>query len=330
MFHWDHGLKLTKPDLAVDFQRRQPRAFISHAHADHMARHQYALCTPATAALYQLRLGKRPVRELPYRETVDWGGVRLTTYPAGHCLGSAMLLAEDGDQSLLYSGDFQLRPSLTSEPAELVQADVFVLESTFGRPEYRLPDRNGVISQFLELVEKTIADGAMPVVLAYTLGKSQEVTRILTDAGFPVVQHGSIFPISQAYQRLGVSLGNYRRWAGRLEPGEVAIVPPHGSIDVPGPVVRFALTGWAQDPQTRFRLKVDHALPFSDHADYEELLEAVERVDAKKVFCTHGPESFVDCLRRRGVNAWPADRPWQARLFGPTSSHIPRNLESNE
>ncbi len=315
MFHWDHGLKLTGPDLAIDFHRRQPRAFISHAHADHMARHQYALCTPATAVLYQLRLGRRPVRELPYREPIEWGGVRLTTYPAGHCLGSAMLLAEDGGQSLLYSGDFQLRPSRTAEPTELVHADIFVLESTFGRSEYRLPDRDSVISQFLELVAKTLAQGALPMVVAYALGKSQEVTRILTDAGFPVVQHGTIYPISQAYQRLGVPLGNYRRWTGRLEPGEVAIVPPGGSIDVKGPIVRFALTGWAKDARAKYRLKVDHALPLSDHADYDDLLEAVERVGAKKVFCTHGPESFVDALRQRGVNAWHADRPWQARLF---------------
>ena len=58
MFHWDNGLKLTRPDLAIDFRRRQPRGFLSHAHADHMARHQYALCTPATAALYHLRLAR--------------------------------------------------------------------------------------------------------------------------------------------------------------------------------------------------------------------------------------------------------------------------------
>ena len=45
MFHWEDGLKLTKADLAIDFRRRQPRAFISHARADHIARHQYALCT---------------------------------------------------------------------------------------------------------------------------------------------------------------------------------------------------------------------------------------------------------------------------------------------
>ena len=315
MFHWDGGLKLTKPDLAIDFQRRQPRAFISHAHADHMARHEYALCTPATAALYHLRLGKRPVRELPYGESLDWGGVRLTTYPAGHCLGSAMLLAEDGGRSLLYSGDFQLRPSRTSESAELVQADIFVLESTFGRPEYRLPDRESILCQFLELVEKTLAEGAVPMVVAYALGKAQEVTRILTDAGFPVVQHGTIYPISQAYEQQGMPLGNYRRWAGRIEPGEVVIVPPDQSVDVSRPIVKFALTGWAQDDRAKYRLKVDHALPFSDHADYDELLEAVERVGAKQVFCTHGPESFVDCLRSRGVNAWPVDRPWQARLF---------------
>lgn len=315
MFHWDGGLKLTTPDLAIDFRRRQPRAFISHAHADHMARHQYALCTPATAALYHLRLGKRPVRELPYREPVDWGGVRLTTYPAGHCLGSAMLLAEDAGQSLLYSGDFQLRPSLTAEPAELVPADIFVLESTFGLPEYRLPDRDSVLAQFLELITKTIAGGAVPMVVAYALGKSQELTRILTGAGFPVVQHGLVYPISQVYEQLGMPLGNYRRWAGQLEPGEVVVVPPGHSVDLKGPSVRFALTGWAQDPRAKYRLKVDHALPLSDHADYDDLLEAVQRVGAKKVYCTHGPESFVDCLRRRGVDAWPLNRPWQARLF---------------
>ena len=43
MFHWENGLKLTSIDLAIDFRRRQPRAFVSHAHSDHMARHEFAL-----------------------------------------------------------------------------------------------------------------------------------------------------------------------------------------------------------------------------------------------------------------------------------------------
>ena len=307
MFHWDNGLKLTRPDLAIDFRRRQPRGFISHAHADHMARHQYALCTPATAALYHLRLGPRPTRELPYREPVLWGGVQLTTYPAGHCLGSAMLLAEDGGESLLYSGDFKLRPSRTAETAELPRADVFILECTYGRPEHRLPDRQLVVEQFLELVEWTIRQGAVPVVCAYALGKSQEATRLLTDAGFAVVQHAEAFGISAVYERFGVALGSYRCYCGDVEPGEVLVVPPGRAAAVPGPTVRIALTGWAIDKDARRRLRADHALALSDHADYDELFEAVERVGAKKVFCTHGPESFVDRLRERGVDAFPLD-----------------------
>ena len=72
--------------------------------------------------------------------------------------------------------------------------------------------------------------------------------------------------------------------------------------------VTFAVTGWATHERTRDRLGVDHAIPLSDHADYDELFETVERVGAKTIYCTHGPESFVDCLRRAGHNAHPLDR----------------------
>ena len=112
MFHYDNGLFLTDAGLAVDLRRRQPRCFVSHAHADHMARHELALATEATARLYQHRLGtKHRVREMNWHEPIEMGNLHLTADPAGHCLGSAMLLASDGTQSLLYTGDFKLGPS---------------------------------------------------------------------------------------------------------------------------------------------------------------------------------------------------------------------------
>jgi Cft2 family RNA processing exonuclease len=309
MFYWDGGLRLARADLAVDFARRQPRAFISHAHNDHMARHEYALCTPATAALYQQRLGPRRTLELPYRQPVDWGGLRLTTYPAGHCLGSAMLLVEDGGQSLLYTGDFKLRPSLTAEAAQLRQADLLVMESTYGQPRYRLPPREEAVGQLLDLVRQALTDGAVAVVEAYALGKAQEVTRLLTDGGIPVLQHRAIAEISRIYEALGVSLGNYRLWTGRAEPGHAVVVPPRYRRLEAAREVRFAVTGWAHDASAKHRLGVDHAIPLSDHADYDELLETVERVAPRIVYCTHGPASFVDRLREAGHDARPAGRP---------------------
>ena len=316
MFHWDHGLKLTTADLAIDFRRRQPRGFISHAHTDHMGRHEYALCTPETSALYQFRLGRRPTLEMPYRKPIDWGGMRLTTYPAGHCLGSAMLLAEEGGRSLLYTGDFKLGESATAERAELPQAELLVIESTFGHPDYRLPPRDEVLDRLFATVRQTLNQGAVPVVLAYVLGKAQEVTRLLTGQGFPVLQHRRIHQISQVYKSCGMGLGRYELYQGHVEPGWVLVIPPGTATpeDI-GRQVRIAVTGWAADPSAKYRLRVDHAIPLSDHADYDELLEAIARVAPKKVFCTHGPESFVDRLRNEGYDAHLLGRQSQGRLF---------------
>jgi len=316
MFHWDNGLKLTKADLAIDFRRRQPRAFISHAHSDHIARHEYALCTPETAALYRHRLGPRPTLAMLYRTPIEWGGLRLTAFPAGHCLGSAMLLAEDGRESLLYTGDFKLGESATAARAELPRADILVIESTYGHPDYRLPPRRQAIEQLVSLVRETLDQGAVPVVQAYALGKGQEVTRLLTAEGIFVLQHRDIFAVSQVYEACGVCLGRYERLTSRVEPGCAVVVPPGvGTLEQLGRQVRIAVTGWAVDPRMRRRLGVDHAVPLSDHADYDELFEAVSRVGPRVVYCTHGPASFVDRLRDAGHDARLLGRPSQGRLF---------------
>lgn len=315
MFFWDDGLRLAKADLAIDFSRRQPRAFISHAHADHMARHEYALCTPATARLYFARYGRRRVLELPFRQTVEWGGLRLTTYPAGHCLGSAMLLIDDGQQRLLYTGDFKLARSLTSEPAELPPADLLIIESTFGHPDYCLPPRAAVVEQLLTVVRRVLDAGDTPVIEAYTLGKAQEVTAILTQAGLRVAQHRAIAAISQVYTECGVDLGPYELLHRPPQTGAALVVPP-GTPHLDGTAreVRIAVSGWAQG-RTRHRLRADEAIPLSDHADYHDLFRAVEMVGARRIYCTHGPESFVDRLCEAGHDARLLGRHSQPWLF---------------
>jgi len=309
MFHFDRGLKLTRADLAVDFRRRQPRGFISHAHRDHMARHELALCTPQTARLYHARMGQRPVLEMPYRQMLDWGGLQLTTYPAGHCLGSAMLLADDGEQTLLYTGDFKLAESATAERAELPTADILVIESTYGAPAHRHIPRAQAVEQLLSLVCAALGAGRTPVVQAYALGKAQEVTAILTAAGIGVLQHREVYEISLVYQACGVDLGVFELLRGKPREGCAVVVPPHRHARADLARIRepvtFAVTGWATSSSRR--LGVDHAIPLSDHADYDDLLNAVTQVNARVIYCTHGPESFVDCLRAEGYNAFPLD-----------------------
>jgi len=320
MFHWDRGLFLTAANLALDVTRRQKLGFMSHAHADHIARHELALCTRETAALYRHRRGQHHrVKELPYRQPVEFGPLRLTTYPAGHCLGSAMLLAESDQQSLLYTGDFKLGPSVTSEPAELPHADILVMECTFGRPKYRLPPREEVVAELVELVRSILAAGRTPVIHAYALGKAQEVTKLLTNKKIPVQQHPMTFAVSEVYRQCGMDLGAVSEFTGKWQPGHAVITLPRGmkdfrlaGIDDP---VSIAVTGWAMDSSTKYRQKVDHALPLSDHADFNQLLETAQRVGAGAIYCTHGPRDFVEHLRAEGFNAFPVTGSYQTRMF---------------
>ena len=340
MLIWNDGLVLSKANLAVDFCRPQACAFVSHAHADHYARHQMALCTPETAAVYLHRIAnghsgksskaklaatalKHRVKEMPYGRMIEWGGLQLTTYPAGHCLGSAMLYASDPDcgESLLYTGDFKLGPSRTSREIEIPQADILVMECTFGTPKHRLPPREEVIGEFLRLIKRTLELDETPVVFAYSFGKSQEITRILLDAGYRVQQHPTIFEISEIYERYGINLGIKNSDTIPLQAGHKAdddralIVPPRSSFETKRNSTTFAVTGWAVESGAKYRYGVDYTLPLSDHAGYDELIEMVRRVNPKITYCTHGPIEFVDRLNELGLTARPIDRPWQQRLF---------------
>jgi Cft2 family RNA processing exonuclease len=254
-----------------------------------------------------------------YRQPVGFGGLQLTAYPAGHCLGSAMLLADDGRKRLLYTGDFKLDASATCEPADLPTADMLIMESTFGQPSYRLPPREEAIGQLVDVVRQAIAAGRTPVLHLYPLGKAQEVTRILTAHGIPVLQHPDIYAISRVYESCGVSLGEYGEYADAPREGHAVITSPqtHRKFRLAGlrEVVTIAATGWALDERAPYRFGVDHAIPLSDHADYDQLIETVARVGASEVYCTHGPYEFVELLRDAGYNAHPLDKPRQGRLF---------------
>ncbi len=330
MFHYDGGIKITRAGLAVDDRRRQPRGFVSHAHADHMARHEWAYATPATAALYRHRLGDRlQVQPMPFGKPIELGSLQLTTYPAGHCLGSAMLLADDGQTRLLYTGDFKLGSSYTARPAELPQADILIMESTFGIPRYRMPPREQVIEELVTTIRAALAAGKTPVVHAYALGKSQEVTAILHRAGIPVLQHPKMAQVSAVYEKLGVDLGDWAPYESKAAGGPAGgsqAVEGHVVMTLPQSakgfrlaglqnVVSIAVTGWAIDPSTQHRLGVDVALPLSDHADFDELIETARRVAPREIYCTHGPAEFVGHLQKAGFNAFPLVPESQRSLF---------------
>jgi Cft2 family RNA processing exonuclease len=325
---YHHGaVWLPQCKLWLDAPRAQTgpeRVFVSHAHADHIAAHREVLLSAATAELMRARLKAPPVKHrldfgVPREFHTAGRPWRITLLPAGHILGSAMAYIEAEGQSLLYTGDFNLRPSRTAEPCESRRADVLIMETTFGQPGYRFPPREAVWQDLTRFCRQTLAQDETAVLLAYSLGKSQELLHGLADAGLPLMLHEAAHKITQVYERLGQRFPAYDQFAAEKARGKVLIWPPGAGLPAPthvhGRWRRAVISGWAMDPRCRFRAGADAGFPLSDHADFDGLVEMVRRVAPRKVYTLHGfAADFAESLRWRGVDARPLGQADQLSL----------------
>src|SRR5438132_2404551 len=307
---YERGLYLPAQDLWLDPWDAKRFAFVSHAHNDHIAPHDEIIVSERTARLMQARLpGTRIEHVLPFGERRTVHGLNVMLLPAGHIFGSAQFFLFAEKETLLYTGDFKLRPGKSAEPAQWRQADTLIMETTFGRPRYRFPPTEQVVDQIVAFCRETLDDDAVPVLLGYSLGKGQEILCSLDGAGLTPMLHGSVYQMTQVYEQFGQSFCKYVRYSANQVAGKVLICPPSANRSrmlekIPRKRVAM-ISGWAVDPNAVYRYQVDAAFPLSDHADYDDLLRYVDLVQPKRVLTLHGfAAEFARDLRDRGVEAW--------------------------
>lgn len=313
---YQRGLYLPEADLWLDPQSSKARAFVSHAHADHVARHESILCSDVTASLLRsrYRIAEQRLMPTPFHVPLVQDGFRLRLIPAGHIPGSAMLhITRISDNaSLLYTGDFKTRRSRVSEATGFLNADTLVMETTFGLPGYEFPGPMEVDASILRFVDDAFSDHHTPVLLGYSLGKAQEALALLAEHGIPVLMHPTAAAMTRACIEAGVTdLPEPVEFDGHAPPGHVLIAPPHATRTALLRGIKAKrtamLSGWALQPGARFRYRVDAMLPMSDHADHPGLLECIQRVRPKRILTVHGfAREFASELRARGMDAWSA------------------------
>ena len=342
---YERGVHLPKQDLWLDPWDAKRFAFISHAHSDHIAPHQEIIISEPTARLLQSRLpGRRTEHVLPFGGERTVRGIGVTLLPAGHIFGSAQCFLSLGDETLLYTGDFKLRPGKSAEQAQWRHAETLIMETTFGLPRYRFPPTEQVIDQMISFCRETIDAGNVAVLLGYSLGKAQEILCSLDGAGLTPMLHGSVYRMTRIYEQFGQSFCKYVRYNPNDVAGRVLICPPsanrsHMLEKIPHKRVAM-MSGWAIDPNAVYRYQVDAAFPLSDHADYDDLIRYVELVQPRRVLTLHGfAAAFARDLRARGVEAWALSEENQMELHLPTagstrpvpaSARVPHTAESTE
>jgi putative mRNA 3-end processing factor len=317
-------MKVAGTSLHLDARRRVECAFVSHAHGDHIARHDRTIATAATISLMRHRLGepkRRKTEALPaaFRTPFGLGDLTLELFPAGHVLGSAQLRVVRGGVALGYTGDLCTAETHAAEPAEVMACDVLVLESTFGHPRYVFPAKEETLRAVRRFVDDALSEGATPVLLGYALGKAQEILKHLSDAGYRCAAHPVVHAVNRVYEAHGVAFPNVRALPPEgPDAGEVVVAPPHLARSPAMRGVRrrrtAVLTGWAVDGARHFH--ADAAFPLSDHADFPSLLRYAKATGASRVFTVHGfADVLAAALRKEGLRAEPLKEERQLELL---------------
>ena len=256
-----------------------------------LKRCEVVVMTPATKDLIDVVKGpgllmKGNVKTLDYGEAFTYEDERLTLYYADHILGAAQVLVEDAEgMRILYTSDFRLHKT------PVVEADVLVLEVTYGNP-YRVRPF-GIMAEgiLVSLVEQGLKRG--PVYLFGYHGKLQQVMQILHEAKVkaPFVVPEGVFQVSKVCERYGMRLGSRlllsseEKTQSILSQREPCVAFYHmcSRINVGKEALRIYATGWQFVRPCQKIGKGEYRVALSGHSDFNGLLQYVEKCRPRMV-----------------------------------------------
>src|SRR3954468_957725 len=306
------GLYCPPGDFHIDPWRPVERAVITHAHGDH-ARPGSAkyLSVAECAPVLRKRLGDVALDAVNYGQSLHMNGVKVSLHPAGHVLGSAQVRIEYGGEVWVVSGDYKMESDVTSAAFEPVRCHTFITESTFGLPIYRWMPQRQIFEDINAWWKANADEGRASVIFGYAFGKAQRLLAGVDASIGPIICHGAVEIINEAYRSAGVKLPHTIR-AGAIPAPDykrALIVAPPSAQSTPW-LKRFGsysdgfASGWMQLRGARRRRGVDRGFVLSDHVDWPGLQHAISATGATRIIVTHGYANVLArWLQQQGLPA---------------------------
>lgn len=198
--------------------------------------------------------------------------IEIKAYYAGHVLGAAMIYVRVGQESVVYTGDYNMTPDrhLGSAWIDKVRPDVLITESTYAttiRDSKRSRERD-----FLTKVHECVANGGNVIIPVFALGRAQELCILIESywermgLDVPIYFSTGLTERATEYYKLFINWTNQKiksTFAQRNAFDFKHIKAwDKGNLDLPGPMVLFATPGmlnagtslqvfqkWAPDPK---------------------------------------------------------------------------------
>jgi len=286
---------------------------VTHAHADHTIGLQQSLrtcrkvlMTEATRDLVTVMMGPffagARVLSPDYGETVHLDeGETLTFYPADHILGATQILIEDAEGTrIAYTGDFKI------ENTPVLEADVLVMEATYGNPDCRRPFKEEIDKTLVSLVERGLRQGTV-YIFGYH-GKLQEVMQILRQSNVrgPFVAPERVYSVSKVCEKHGMQIGQLLlsdelRGKELLESNGscVAFYHMNSTAKVGLDAFRIVVSGWEFSHPQRQTGPKEYTIALSDHSDYNELIQYIRQSKPKQVITDSYRDGHAEALARQ-------------------------------
>ena len=278
---------------------------VSHAHADHTFRSspETVVCSAETAAIADARTG------VGFEFVESAPGIELV--PAGHVVGSRAALIEGDDGTrYCYTGDFSIRDRCYLEGFDpgSIDADVLVMETTYGHPRYRFPPQDELEAA---IVDWLVDAADRPLFLfGYSFGRAQKLqhlARRAIEAGGgdrSILVSKTIREVNAAIEGatdLEFPAREYEASGLTNLTDEIVIVPSNQSradwlerAVERTDALKGGFSGWAVDSAFRYRGGYDETFPLTDHGDCSELVETVRAIVPDVVYTHHGfDEAFA-------------------------------------
>ncbi|MGX9354852.1 ligase-associated DNA damage response exonuclease [Roseobacteraceae bacterium S113] len=309
----DRGIYCPQGDFYIDPWRPVPRALITHGHADHARPgHGTYLCTEAAAPVIRHRLGDIALETIPFGQTRDITGAKVSFHPAGHVPGSAQIRVEVAGEVWVVSGDYKLQDDGLSEPFDPLRCHHFITECTFGLPVFKWAPQRDVMAEVNHWWASNAAAGRVSLLGAYGLGKAQRILANVDTSIAPILTHGAVEGTNGVLRAQGYALPETTLVSAETDrkayPGALVIAPP-SSLGAPwarkfGPHSTAFASGWMRMRGVRRRRAADRGFVMSDHVDWPDLLRAVKETGAENIYPTHGyTDIFARYLNDCGWNA---------------------------
>jgi putative mRNA 3-end processing factor len=316
------GAILLGDSVACDaFDATRPLRVVTHAHSDHLGGLtrsikccEKVLMTKATRDLAltlngTLKLKEKSIHCLEYDRVFKYGDERITLKKADHILGACQVLVEDvGGIRIVWTGDFRI------DDTPILDCDVLVVEATYGRPSCRRNFDVDVRQLLVSMVERRLRGGAV-YVFGYH-GKLQEVMHILrkADVEVPFVMPERVYDVTKVCTKHGMELGcislSTDKEGQELLEGNLPCVVFHHMNQrqhVGLRNARICVSGWEFKTPCRQIGDREYLVAFSDHSDFDGLVEYVKRSRAKHVitdnFRSNGDALAKEVRNRLGVSA---------------------------